>query len=617
MMDSRHDEPDGEQASVVNLLSVLTALARETDFSRFFEGAAGAAAELLEADGAALIVHEDEDVLRYRFFLGLPGDQLQRQYANYGFKASQGTAGECFRSRRSIYSADYPASTHAMPEYVAAGLRSNLVIPVIAGEQALGVLAVSWFSRQGPPRLAPAALKIAELLASMIGGAYHRQELEHELLRRAHHDALTGLCNRAFLFDRMTHALQQAERNHRLVAVLIMDIDGFKRINDRMGHDAGDKLLREVANRIRDVARESDTIARLGGDEFVVLLENVASLNDVTHVIRRIQTALNIQLTVNGISERIGASIGVTVYPFDESDPETLLAHADHAMYQAKARGGAGYGYFDKTLERRQRHARQMEAEIRHGLEGGAFRLHYQPVIDLRRGAVLGVEALVRWRHPVQGLLSPDEFLSVAGQSSLIASLDDWAMRQAIADAAHWHEEGIDLCLSVNVSARQFERRGFCERLRDTLERQPAFDATRLQLEIAENTATDDLQRATRTIEDCSRLGVRFVLDGFGTGYASAAYLRQLPVAGIKIDRSLVAAMTESPREYALVKALVDMADIFRLACVAVGVENAAQTDALTQAGCHRAQGYALAAPMPADALPAWLEGRTLNACPE
>ncbi|MEJ2061644.1 MAG: sensor domain-containing diguanylate cyclase, partial [Gammaproteobacteria bacterium] len=302
----------------MDLLKVLTGLARETDFSCFFEGAAGAAAELLGADGAALIMHEDDDVLRYRFFLGLPED-YQQQYANYRFSSSQGTAGEVFRTRRSVYFSDYPSSPNAMPEYVAAGLKSNLVLPVFAGEQTLGVLAVSWFSCSGPPHVDEVSVKVAELLASMIGAAYHRQELEQELLRRAQHDALTGLCNRVLLFDRMMHAFHQADRSERLAAVLVMDIDGFKRVNDRMGHEAGDRLLREVASRIRDVARESDTIARLGGDEFVVLLENVHSLDEVGRIIRRILAALNIQITVNGMSERVGVSIGATVYPFDDN----------------------------------------------------------------------------------------------------------------------------------------------------------------------------------------------------------------------------------------------------------------------------------------------------------
>ncbi|MEJ2398370.1 MAG: sensor domain-containing diguanylate cyclase [Gammaproteobacteria bacterium] len=344
-------------------IQVLTELVVEQDFSRFFERAAGAAAGLINADGAALIMREQDDALCYRFFLGVPA-KVRSRLNNHCFPASWGTAGKALRELKPAYNPDYPTCRYAMLEYVAAGLKSNLVIPVLSGERAIGVLAVSWFYQPGPATMDEHAIELVQLLANMIGAALHRQQLSSELIRQAHQDALTGLGNRAMLTDRLEHAMNSAQRGEHLVAVLILDIDGFKRVNDRMGHAAGDRLLQEVASRLRDIVRVSDTLIRLGGDEFVILLENARTLSEVNRVISRVITALKIRISINGRTEQVSASLGATVYPLDDVSPDSLIVHADNAMYVAKNRGGNHYSYFDKFLEQQQFETEKIEQEI-------------------------------------------------------------------------------------------------------------------------------------------------------------------------------------------------------------------------------------------------------------
>lgn len=599
--------PGFRRSSLPEFIQVLTELVVEHDFARFFERAAGAAADLIGADGAALIMLEDNDTLCYRFFLGVPA-QMQAHLRNNCFPVCQGTAGAVLREGQSRYHADYPTCEHAMLEYVAAGLKSNLVIPVLSGEHAIGVLAISWFFQPGPAAISEEAIQLAQLLANMIGAAFHRQQLSCELMRQAHHDALTGLGNRIMLTDRLEHAILAAQRKEQLVAVLILDIDGFKRINDRMGHAAGDRLLQEVASRLRDVVRTSDTLVRLGGDEFVILLESARSLSEINRIICRIITALKIRINVNGRSERVSASLGATVYPLDDSTADVLVAHADNAMYVAKKRGGDHYSYFDKVLERQQFETEKLEQDIQRGLAENEFRLFFQPIVDSLSGKILAFESLIRWQHPRLGLLTPSVFINVAEQSTLIREIDAWVMEEAIRQLAQWQGEGSGYPISVNISAHQFESRDFTEQLRTLLARYPDVDASQLKLEIVESLAIRDLDYASRVLEECRRLGVVCALDDFGTGYASIAYLRTLSVAVLKIDRSFVDAMLRVKKDYALVQSVIGLASIFELDCIAEGVENEAQMLALRGLGCHKVQGYFIARPMSLGHLTDWIK---------
>lgn len=587
-------------------IEVLTELVVEHDFSRFFENAAGAAANLIGADGAALIMLESNNVLCYRFFLGVPA-QMQSRLRSNCFPANLGTAGLALRLKEPCYQPDYPTCKYAMLDYVAAGLKSNLVMPVIAGDRAIGVLAISWFYQPGPTSLDDNALRLVQLLANMIGAAQHRQQLSNELIKQAQQDALTGLGNRAMLTDRLEHAIGSALRNERLVAVLVLDIDGFKRINDRMGHAAGDRLLQEVASRLRDVVRASDTLVRLGGDEFVILLENARALSEINRVIHRIITALKIRIAINGRSEHVSASLGATVYPLDDVAADTLIAHADNAMYVAKNRGGNYYSYFDKVLEQQHVEQEKVEQDIQRGLAQKEFVLFFQPIVDSRNGKILAFESLIRWQHPKNGLLTPAAFIKVAEQSALIRDIDNWVMEEAIRQLAQWHEDGYEYALSVNVSACQFESKDFTEQLRSLLAQYPTANPAKLKLEIVESLAISDLDYASRVIDECRQFGVLCALDDFGTGYASIAYLRKLSVAVLKIDRSFVDAMLEVKKDLSLVQSVIGLADIFELECIAEGVESMDQIRALNEIGCYRVQGFYIARPMALSQLGEWV----------
>lgn len=593
-------------ALLPEFIQVLTELVVEHDFSRFFENAAGAAANLLGADGAALIMLEPNDVLCYRFFLGVPA-QMQSHLRNNCFPSSWGTAGRALHLKKPSYQPDYPTSKYAMLDYVAAGLKSNLVMPVMSGERAIGVLAISWFYQPGPASVDDSAIQVVQLLANMIGSALHRQQLSNELIQQAHQDALTGLGNRSLLKDRLEHAIDSAQRNERLVAVLVLDIDGFKRINDRMGHAAGDSLLQEVASRLRDVVRTSDTLVRLGGDEFVILLENARTLSEINRVINRIITALRIRIAINGRSEQVSASLGATVYPLDDAPSDTLIAHADNAMYVSKNRGGNHYSYFDKVLEQQQFELEKIEQDILRGLSHNEFVLFFQPIVDSRNGQILAFESLIRWRHPQKGLLAPADFISVAEQSALILDIDAWVMEEAIRQLALWQSDGYAFSISVNVSAYQFESKDFTDQLRTLLAKYPDADPGKLKLEIVESLAISDLDYASRVIDECRRLGVMCALDDFGTGYASIAYLRKLSVEVLKIDRSFVDAMLEVKKDFTLVQSVIGLASIFELECIAEGVESAAQIHALSEIGCYRIQGYYIARPMALSQLSEWV----------
>jgi len=597
----------GQNSLTTDLVQVLTEVVGEHDFTRFFERAAGAAAELIGGDGAALITLDNRDTLCYRFFLGLPAE-LEEPLRRNCFPAERGTAGLALHTMRSVYNPDYPASPNAMPEYVAAGLKSNLLVPVSSGNEVLGVLAISWFHHHGPPAIQQDAIRVAELLANMIGAAFHRQQLSNELRRQAYEDTLTGLGNRMMLTERLEHAIASAQRDERLIAVLVLDIDGFKRINDRMGHAAGDRLLQEVASRLGDVVRRNDTVVRLGGDEFVILVECARSLSEIQNVIRRIIIALQIRITINGRTEQVSTSLGATVYPLDDVSPDVLIAHADNAMYVSKTRGGNAFSYFDRHLEEKQNDIEKREQDLRRGLAADEFVLFYQPIVDSHHGEILAFEALIRWQHPEHGLLTPGEFIPLAEQSNLIQDIDNWMMEKAVHQLADWHAEGHTFSISVNVSARQFESPNFTDKLRTLMARYPGADPKCLKLEIVESLAISDLDHASRVIDECRLLGVQCALDDFGTGYASIAYLRKLSVMTLKIDRSFIDAMNEVKKDLVLVHSLVGLASIFELECIAEGVENLGQLLALHEVGCYKVQGHLIARPMPLSQLPRWIE---------
>ncbi|MFM9437835.1 diguanylate cyclase (GGDEF)-like protein/PAS domain S-box-containing protein [Janthinobacterium sp. CG_23.3] len=431
----------------------------------------------------------------------------------------------------------------------------------------------------------------------------HQRQLEYI----AHYDALTGLPNRVLLADRLRHALAQSQRRGQSLALVYLDLDGFKAVNDQHGHQVGDALLVTLAQRMQTALREGDTIARIGGDEFVAVLVDLDRPRDCEPVLERLLQAAAEAVQVEQQLLRVSASIGVTLYPRDGADADLLMRHADQAMYLAKQADKNRYHMFDVAQDQAEQVYRESVERIRLALELGEFELHYQPRVDMRSGAVVGAEALLRWRHPQRGLLPPAAFLPVVDGQQTGVELGEWVIGGALAQIGAWRAAGLALPVSVNVSARQLQQNDFGARLAAQLAAHPEVPADCLELEMLETSALEDIEQVMRVMHACRALGVRFALDDFGTGYSSLTHLKRLPVESLKIDQSFVRDMLDDSEDLAIIEGVVGLALAFRRQVIAEGVETAAHGELLLLLGCTLAQGFGIAEPMPAPALPGWV----------
>ena len=431
----------------------------------------------------------------------------------------------------------------------------------------------------------------------------HGQKLEYI----AHYDALTRLPNRVLLADRLHQSMALCQRRGQPLAVVYLDLDGFKTINDRYGHEAGDRMLIALATSMREVLREEDTLARIGGDEFVALLVDLEGVDASAPIIGRLLAAAAQLVNVDGLMLRVSASLGVTFYPDDEDvDADQLLRRADQAMCQAKLAGKNRYYVFDAVRDSSIRSHHESLESIRRALRDRELVLHYQPKVDMCTGTVIGAEALIRWQHPERGLLLPAMFLPTIEDDPLVVEVGEWVIDSALNQMESWREVGLCIPVSVNVSARQLQQAGFVERLCELLAAHPRVGPGDLEMEVLETSALRDLAQVSNVIEACREIGVGFTLDDFGTGYSSLTYLKRLPVSCLKIDQSFVRDMLDDPDDLAILEGVLGMATALRRDVVAEGVENMEQGAMLLHLGCQRAQGYGIARPMPADAMPAW-----------
>jgi diguanylate cyclase (GGDEF)-like protein len=432
-----------------------------------------------------------------------------------------------------------------------------------------------------------------------------------EIARQAWHDPLTGLPNRSLLRDRMRQAMASAKRTGRMLAILFLDLDGFKQINDQYGHASGDVLIREVSARLVSSVRAGDTVSRLGGDEFVILLD-VSSVEEMRQCIARIMNEIRRPISLDGQDALISSSIGVTLFPQNDADADALIRHADMAMYQAKQSGRNCYRIFDVNMDLTARIGFQMRDRIAQAIDRQELCLYYQPKVNLRTGRLFGVEALIRWNHPEKGLLPPVEFLPFAEGSDLIVRIGDWVIGEALRQVSSWHEAGIEIEVSVNVASEQLHEPGFSAKLKAAIDRYPNIEPKHLELEVLESTALQDIRLVKQVLGECKALGVMLSLDDFGTGYSSLAYLRHLPVDTLKIDQSFVRDMIEDREDLAVIEGVISLAKIFDLDLIAEGVESAEHGSLLLKLGCDKAQGYGIAKPMHAERLQEWLvAGRT------
>lgn len=436
-----------------------------------------------------------------------------------------------------------------------------------------------------------------------------RARLEHEkqLERLAHYDALTGVPNRILLFDRLAQALARAKRDQGLLAVCYLDLDGFKPINDRFGHSVGDRVLVEVTRRIRETVREDDTVARLGGDEFVVLLVGLEAAEECVGSLQRVLERVGEPIAIDGQALSLSVSIGVALYPSDEEDAETLVRHADQAMYLAKLAGKNRFHLFDPASDRRARSHHQLLQEIRQGLAGGEFELYFQPKLDLAARRLAGAEALIRWNHPRRGLLLPADFMRAVENTDLEIELGEWVIATAVGHLRRWREAGLRIQVAINISAYHLQSAGFVPKLTEQARRYGPQPGERwLQIEVLETAALDDIARISALIAACRELGIGFALDDFGSGYSSLTYLSQLDVDTLKIDQSFVRDMQSDKGDHAVVLGIIALARAFEMHCVAEGVEDEGIHQALLQMGCELGQGNGIGLPMPATELPGW-----------
>tara|TARA_R110001592_G_scaffold181747_1_gene424591 strand:+ start:9554 stop:12154 length:2601 start_codon:yes stop_codon:yes gene_type:complete len=432
----------------------------------------------------------------------------------------------------------------------------------------------------------------------------HQNQLEHA----AHYDALTNLPNRTLLADRLPHKLLQHQRNGKMLAVVYLDLDGFKTINDSHGHSMGDQLLIKLSQRMSEALREGDMLARIGGDEFVAIIGNLDDPSHCIPVLDRLLHASSKAVIINDTRLKVSASIGVSIYPTCGIEADLLLRQADQAMYMAKESDKNCYHFFDINSAEEQRNLQEELNEIRRALDQNEFLLYYQPKINMRTGEVVGAEALIRWLHPERGLLGPIEFLHIIEEHSIRLEVGDWVINSALRQMSYWNELNQQIPVSVNVGAYQLQDSNFLSKLAISLTNNPSIQASQLELEILETSALEDVSQVSALIQDCQGLGVGFSLDDFGTGYSSLAYLKRLPVGSIKIDQSFVRDMLIDSDDLAIVKGIIGLAEVFKRQVIAEGVETLAHGEVLLSLGCEIAQGYGIARPMPASELPLWIE---------
>ncbi|WP_234196377.1 putative bifunctional diguanylate cyclase/phosphodiesterase [Pseudacidovorax sp. NFM-22] len=446
-------------------------------------------------------------------------------------------------------------------------------------------------------------------LARSLKEANHQlQEANEELHRRAFLDPLTDLPNRVLFDDRLGHALARTDGGKEKLAVLFVDLDGFKPVNDSFGHSLGDAVLRDAADRLRAVARSTDTVARIGGDEFVVLMENVVYAADCTEVACKIVDAIREPFLVGQRPVQISASVGIVVYP-DHGEKHKLVACADAAMYAAKRAGGGNYAMFESRMGTNAENQLSLQSDLRMAIQRGELQLHYQPKIDGKRNQIRGVEALLRWTHPTLGPISPLVFIPLAERFGLINPLGHWVIEEACRQLSQWEDEGLNMRVAINLSAHQLREPDLVVRIADALSRY-RIQAEQLLCEITESVAMEDVATTQRVFDGLSHIGVFLAIDDFGTGYSSLSYLRQLPARQLKIDRSFVSDLETSADARAVVDAVVRLSHALGLRVVAEGVETAGQRDILLGMGCDELQGFFFARPMPADQLLAWSLGR-------
>ncbi len=505
-------------------------------------------------------------------------------------------------ARESVVVADYTTERRfqASPIQSHHQVRSSVEVLVCGASGTYGVIGA--YARE-PRRFDASSANFMQNVSNTLAAFIERKATEDRLAYMAQFDALTGLPNRSLYLDRLEHTLVEAARDKLPVAVLFVDIDRFKSVNDTLGHSAGDALLIKIAERLRFATRLGDTIGRLSGDEFAIALAHLAREDHAGSVAQKIVNELAAPFAINGHTVYVSASIGVSVYPSDGVDPDVLLNNADTAMYRAKQNGRNAYQFYLPHMQIRASERLRLETELRGALDRDEFVLHYQPKINLLDGTLSGLEALLRWQSPDRGLVSPGEFIPVLEEAGLIFAVGEWVIASVCAQISRWQVDGLAVPpVAVNVSARQFREQHF-EELVDSSLVASGIEPQLLELELTESILMSDSESAVETLRKIKARGIRLALDDFGTGYSSLSYLKRFPLDSLKIDRSFIRDVTTNSDDASIVLAIINLARSLELEVTAEGVETQDQLSFLRHHGCDEAQGYLLARPMPVEAI--------------
>lgn len=429
----------------------------------------------------------------------------------------------------------------------------------------------------------------------------NQKAAENKLKEMAFYDPLTGLPNRTLFRDRLNQVVSACHRNQSQMALMFIDLYRFKVVNDTLGHAAGDELLVEAARRLRKGVREMDTVARLGGDEFTVIVTDVSQPDHLSGLAGELIRALGQPMELYGKTIHVGASVGIAIYPDDGKDSETLVKNADIAMYQAKDAGRNTFQYFSAAIQASVYDRVEMETDLNNALTRNELHLVYQPKYDLIERKLVGMEALIRWQHPTQGMIGPSQFIPLAEETGLILPMGGWVLHEACRQFVNWlHDDNREIKLAVNLSARQFLHPGLVKQIESVL-KDTAIPARNLELEITESMVMANIEKAITTMEELRGLGISLAIDDFGTGYSSLSYLKRFPIDTLKIDRSFVRDITKNPQDDAIVSVIISLARSLKLNVIAEGIETEEQLQFLTQSHCTQGQGYLLGRPMPAD----------------
>jgi diguanylate cyclase (GGDEF)-like protein/PAS domain S-box-containing protein len=534
--------------------------------------------------------------------LSMTDEAMQDFLRGAGNISSTGLLSRAWRSGEPVWITDLARDTTFVRRAAAArlNLRSGFAFPVTVGDRRVGIMEFFCGDLRKPDE---SFLLLGRALGSQIGQFIARKGAEQDLRFVAAHDPLTALPNRTTFNQRVAHALAMAQRHQRPLAVLFIDLDRFKIINDTLGHEAGDELLREIARRLRACLRETDSVCRQGGDEFVVLIEEIPSPVQLTNVAQKILDSVAQPFVYAEQECLLTASIGISTYPGDSADVQALLKNADIAMYRAKEQGKNNYQFYSARMNVHTLEKLETEAALRRALERDEFLLYYQPKVDVQTRRITGVEALVRWRRSEGELLLPGRFIALAEETGLIVPIGEWVLRTACRTARGWRELGLPpLTVAVNLSARQFTKQNLVVDIANAL-RDSGLAANLLELEITESMIMHDTQRSARLLEQIKSTGVRVAMDDFGTGYSSLSYLKRFPLDSVKIDRSFIIDIPRDEDDVAITLAVIGMAHSLQLNVVAEGVETDAQYEFLKKHWCDEMQGYHFSSPLPEDEL--------------